>query len=103
MRCPENCSDHGVCSSQGRCHCERGWAGEACGTSQSQYNLSVLALSVSLLVGLAVLLVTLVRRLDPLHRSRRGDDVTVLIEKSASEEWQSRASYQLPKPRAFQL
>ena len=104
VRCRENCSGHGVCSSRGSCHCDPGWTGETCQTSlsQSQHLNTLLALSLTL-AGCAVILVTVLRRLSPLHRFRRGDDITVLIEKSASEEWQSRASYQLPKPRAFQL
>ena len=103
VRCRKDCSGHGLCTSRGRCHCDRGWGGDLCTVSLSRQHTDSLIVLTVLLVTLVLILVMVFRRLSPLYRMSNSEDSTVLIEKSGSDEWHSRASHQLPAPRAFQL
>ena len=102
--CPDLCSGHGACDNTRTCHCDPGWTGATCNVSRDSVTILVA------LFGSVTLLVTcflLLRRLLCPHRlgvGGRGDELSVLIERSeAGDQWLTQTSHQLPVPRAFQL
>ena len=113
--CKDKCSNNGICNSNGHCHCIPGWSGPTCrdvgvggsvdsgpASADSSRHLGLFIWGLLGLIAL-ILILGIIRHFFTRKKRDAEEDYRILLERSEGDQWQAKASPQLPLPRAFQL